>query len=658
MPLFRTRIPHRILGAVMAASALAAAAPVLAQTSTTSIDAQTSAVVAARRLADARQWDKLEAALPAASKGVLGAYPEYWWLRQQIAGSRTLPMPAITRFLTQHQGTYLEQRVRADGILAAARTGDFPSVRRLADGIIVTNAQTDCAILHARHAGGAKVSAADAVAVFAPGSACWNLYDTLVTENIIQFDDLSRQLREAVDVDNLDVSRRFVRYMMDGEQQKAFGALWNDPMPWLRRQEQGNLSQRDRELAVTALARLARKDMLPGYRYFRDTWVKRLPPQDAAWVQSHFALLASLRQNDVAQDWYRETDGTRLGEYSGEWRVRSALRHDPVDWRWVLRTIEQLPPGLPDDTVWVYWRARAHEALGRGDEAQALYRSIAREHNYYGQLAAEELGTLTSIPPKATPTQKDMADARANPGLQRALTLFALNWRSEAVPEWNYALRGMSDRQLIAAAALAEEAHLYDRVVNTAERTREEHNFAQRFLAPFQGQVTAKARAIGLDPAWVYGLIRQESRFVLVARSGVGASGLMQLMPATARWVANRIGMTDFQPSRVNDFDVNTTLGTNYLNIVLQDLQGSQLLASAGYNAGPGRPHNWRSTYRGPVEGAIFAETIPFAETRKYVQAVLSNATYYTALFTGEPQSLKARLGTVVPQANETTSIP
>ncbi len=649
MPFFSLRVPHRILGAALAAAALVAAAPV---------QAQSASIESARRLADARQWDKLQAALPAVRDDVLGAYPEYWLLRQQITSSRSLPMPAITRFLTNHHGTYLEQRVRADGILAAARTGDFPSVRRLADGIVVTSAQTDCAILHARHAGGGRIAAADAADVFSPGATCWNLYDTLVTENIVQFDDLSRQLREAIDIDNLDVSRRLARYMLDGEQQKAFNALLDEPMPWLRRHENAQLSQRERELAVVALARLARKNMMDGYTYFRATWAKRLPPGDAAWVQAHFALLASLRQNDVAQDWYRDTDGTRLGEYSGEWRVRSALRHDPVDWRWVLRTIEQLPPGLGDDTVWVYWRGRAHQALGRGDEAQALYRSIAQQHNYYGQLAAEELGTLTTIPPQASPSAHELAKARAHPGLKRALALFALNWRSEAVPEWNYALRGMSDRELTAAAALAEEAHIYDRVVNTAERTRQEHNFSQRFLAPFQGQVTAKARQIGLDPAWVYGLIRQESRFVLVARSGVGASGLMQIMPATARWVANRIGMTDFKPGQVNDFDVNTTLGTNYLNIVLQDLNGSQLLASAGYNAGPRRPHNWRATYAGPVEGAIFAETIPFSETRKYVQAVLSNATYYTALFTGQPQSLKQRLGMVVPQADETTSIP
>ncbi|GAA5236869.1 lytic transglycosylase domain-containing protein [Verticiella sediminum] len=649
---------RRAAAGILAVASLGAAP--LAQAQTAAAQAQYADVVSARRAADARQWDQLQGMLPGLRDNVLGVYADYWWLRQQIVNGRTpLPMSAITRFIDRHRGSYLAQRVRSDAILAAARTGDFSSVRRLSDGLDIASPQVDCAILHARHVGGARITAADAAAVFRPGNACWSLYDTLVAVNIVKLDDLSLLLRDAIDIDNKDAAQRLGRYMFDAAQQKQLAALLDAPMPWLQRHEQGELGQRERELAAVALARLGRKDMMNGHAYLESVWARRLPSADLGWVQSHFALLASLRQNDVAQDWYRRADGVPLGQYSAEWRVRSALRHDPIDWKWVLSTIEQLPPGVPDETVWLYWRARALAGLGREGEAREIYRNISTEYSYYGQLAAEELGILTSIPPRAAaPTQREMAQARANPGLQRALALFELNWRSEAVPEWNYALRGMSDRELLAAAELAREAHIYDRVVNTSERTRQEHDFAQRFLAPFQGQVTAKAKEIGLDPAWVYGLIRQESRFVTQARSGVGASGLMQLMPATARWVANRIGMADFHPSRVNDFDVNTTLGTNYLNIVLQDLGGSQLLASAGYNAGPKRPHNWRSTYARPVEGAIFAETIPFAETRKYVQNVLSNATYYTALFTGKPQSLKQRLGVVVPQLDETTSVP
>jgi soluble lytic murein transglycosylase len=127
----------------------------------------------------------------------------------------------------------------------------------------------------------------------------------------------------------------------------------------------------------------------------------------------------------------------------------------------------------------------------------------------------------------------------------------------------------------------------------------------------------------------------------------------MQVMPETAKYVARKIGLVSFNPREVNDIGTNIQLGTNYLNMVLKDLDGSQALATAAYNAGPGRPRAWRSTLTRPVEGAIFAETIPFTETRGYVKNVLSNATYYAALFEGKPQSLKARLGVIAPKSQQ-----
>ena len=129
-----------------------------------------------------------------------------------------------------------------------------------------------------------------------------------------------------------------------------------------------------------------------------------------------------------------------------------------------------------------------------------------------------------------------------------------------------------------------------------------------------------QARQVGLDEALVYGLIRQESRFVQQARSGIGASGLMQLMPVMVCWVAKRIGMKNFSQSLVNQLDTNVALGTYYLKYVLDKLDGQPLLATAAYNAGPRRAINWRSMT--PMEGAIYAETIPFTETRGYVVKV------------------------------------
>lgn len=166
---------------------------------------------------------------------------------------------------------------------------------------------------------------------------------------------------------------------------------------------------------------------------------------------------------------------------------------------------------------------------------------------------------------------------------------------------------------------------------------------------PFKDNMKLAAKDQRVDMSWAYGLIRQESRFIMDARSTAGASGLMQLMPATAKLVAKKIGMTDYSASQINSLETNILLGTNYLRMMLDQLDDSEALATAGYNAGPRRPLAWRSRLTRTVEGAIFAETIPFSETRDYVKKVMSNATYYAALTEGRPQSLKARMGKVSP---------
>ena len=164
----------------------------------------------------------------------------------------------------------------------------------------------------------------------------------------------------------------------------------------------------------------------------------------------------------------------------------------------------------------------------------------------------EELGQRISAPPRPAPvTAQEKEAARLNPGLNRALYAIAIGLRSEGVREWNYSTNlhtrgGMAERELLAAADFACERAVWDRCINTSERTKEGMDTDQRFPMPFKDNVVRRSKEIGLDPAYVYGLIRQESRFIMDARSGVGASGLMQVMPATARWTAKKIGLDGF----------------------------------------------------------------------------------------------------------------
>ncbi|MCB1979144.1 MAG: lytic transglycosylase domain-containing protein, partial [Burkholderiaceae bacterium] len=287
-------------------------------------------------------------------------------------------------------------------------------------------------------------------------------------------------------------------------------------------------------------------------------------------------------------------------------------------------------------------------------QAQRLLQGIAGTRGFYEQLALEELGQRVTLPPAPAPlTDEERAAAKANLGLNRGLYAILMGLRSEGVREWNYTTNlhdngGMSDRALLAAADFACQQQVWDRCINTSERTRSLIDMQQRFPMPFQSAVVERAQAIGLDPAYVYGLIRQESRFIMDARSHVGASGLMQVMPATARWTAKKIGLTDFRPEQLSQRDTNIAIGTAYLKLALDDFAGSMPLAAAAYNAGPGRPRSWRNG--AVLDAAIWAENVPFAETRDYVKKVLANTTNYAALITGQPQSLKSRLGTVGPR--------
>ena len=244
-----------------------------------------------------------------------------------------------------------------------------------------------------------------------------------------------------------------------------------------------------------------------------------------------------------------------------------------------------------------------------------------------------------------------LESVREMPGIQRSLALYAAHLDNDALREWSWAIRGLDDRSLLAAAAIAAEASVTDRAIFTAERTLQLHDYAQRYPLPHREALDAATRQWDLDEAFVYGLIRQESRFLPQARSPAGAVGLMQIMPRTAKWIARQIPVQPYHSDMLARPDVNVLMGSYYLHRVLEAL-GHPILATAAYNAGPARARRWRDTK--PLEGAIYAETIPFPETREYVKKVFTNAWFYRNRLSGATASLRQSLGTV-PGADESS---
>lgn len=606
----------------------------------------------AARRNDANQAAQLAARLP---NYAIPSYVDYYRLKPRLRDASGME---IRDYLARYDGEAIADRLRNDWLLELGRKRDWAVFdEQLPLYVVNDDTQVKCYALMSKMARGATVAEDARALLVSPkdyGEACPALISTLVESGQFNADDVWAQIRLAAENNQVAVARRLAP--LAGGDEKRVAMAIEHPVVFVAR---GVGSGRaERETYLVALGRAARQSPEQAANALSMKAADQLTAREQAIGWAQIALQASYKLAPEAASYWSKAQGAPLSQEGQQWKVRIALRNE--DWKTVKTNIDHMPSALRTDPAWVYWRARALQAEGKREEARELYRSIADQFHFYGQLATEELGQKISIPQTATPvTPAELATASSNAGLRRALKFFAMDLRFEGVREWNWELRRMkTEREYLAAAEFARQNNVLDRMVNTSDRTRSEHDFDQRFPTPFRDVMYKTTQTLGMDMAWVYGLIRQESRFVMHAKSHVGASGLMQLMPATARYVAKKIGMNDFDHGQVNQIDTNIQLGTNYLSMVLNDLDGSQALATAAYNAGPGRPKAWRSTLPRVVEGAIFAETIPFSETRGYVKSVLSNATYYAALFEGKPQSLKARLGTVAPKGMVPSELP
>ena len=590
----------------------------------------------------------------------LAMWPDYWELTNRIG---EVQQAEVTEFAARWPGSYVEDRFRNDWLLELGRRRDwvnfaaeFPRFRMNDD------ASVTCYALLVDSQAGKDVREAALVAWFGQrdaDDACALLAATLTDAKQFSAADAWRKARFAIDAGRPRAARQAAT-LVSLAAGNAVGELSESPARYLAK----NASAANRtaaELTTLALMRMATNDADAAAGLLNDRWDRALPPDLAAWAWAAIGKQSAMKLQPDAADFYQRAaqHSTKAGrnidwpDDTLAWKVRAALRADGGKSRWqqVAQAINAMSSNEQRDPAWVYWKARALTAVSADSQDGESMRSLAREQmgsiagqvNFYAALAAENLGQPVWLPPRPLPlTPAERAATASNPGFGRALQLIAIGLRSEGVREWNFSIRGLSDRELLAAAQLACDREVWDRCINTSDRTKVEIDMEQRFPMPFRKDVVLKASEIGLDPAYVYGLIRQESRFIMDARSTVGASGLMQLMPATARWTAKKIGL-NYTQDLITDRDTNLKLGTSYLKLVLDDFNGSQALAAAAYNAGPGRPRKWRD---GPfVEPAIWAENVPFAETRDYVKKVLSNATYYAAQLGVPAPSLKTRLG-------------
>ena len=565
-------------------------------------------------------------------------YVTYFRIKPQLFDSSGVPRSdysadaQVVTFLNQYQGTALADRMRNDWLLVLGKRKDWARFdTEYAKFVLDDDTQVKCYSLLSKLSQGenpTKLAIDTRSFLLDPsyfGSACQELVPSLVAAGGMTPSEAKAIGRAASERGFDTMARR-----LGGE----------DP--------------------IGEIVKSAKADPAKAYRDFLQT-SSRYSKENQALAWGVIGQFLAKKLDSNADDAYRLQQELGYNELlsveSQEWKVRAGLR--AKDWNLVKNAIEGMNPTVRSkDPAWTYWYGRALKAEGQDAKAKESFELIDEQYNFYGQLAREELGKSNQMPVRTKVTEQEIEAMASRKGFVRGERLYAMNLRFEGNREWNWELRNMTDKQLLAAAEYAKRINLYDRVVNTADRTKQEHDFSLRYPTPFRDELSPIARQIDLNLAWAYGLIRQESRFIMNASSSVGASGLMQVMPNTAKYVAKKIGMLNYSNDKLSDTNTNLILGSNYLNMVLIDLDGSWVLASAAYNAGPSRSKAWREKLTSPTEGAIFAETIPFNETRTYVKNVLSNANYYSSVMNGQTPSLKQRLGVITPKAATQSELP
>ena len=579
---------------------------------------------------------------------VLAPYLEYWRLRLRLD---ELGATEAREFLSRQAGSYLADRLRSDWLKALGRRGDWQTFDLELAPLVQEDLEVRCYGWLSRLARSDDSVHEEAKAMWLEPKelpeGCTTLAEKLLNDGRLRVKDVWQRARVLFDNGQLSAAQRVLEYLPADEapDSRMLSQAASSPEKLLAAQPQELARRPVREMVLFAIVRLARSDPRAAAEVLGASLGERLPEADRMHAWTRVAHEAARRHMPDAVKWFKRGGKTEMSDEQLAWKARAAMRSG--DWEMLREAIDPMSVTARQDAAWSYWYGRSLAAEGNAEGSRAYFLRISGQPHFYGLLASEELGEAFVIPQSHAPAEEEIVQARGHAGLVRALALYALGLRPEAQREWVFSIRNLDDRQLIAAAELARRAEIYDRAINTAIRTSHVHNYQYRYLAPYRDVFKQQSQAFDLEEAWVLGITRQESRFIVDAKSSAGARGLMQLMPATARWVAGKIGMA-YSLDRVTEVGTNVTLGTRYLKYVLEDL-GHPVLATAAYNAGPGRARRWRDGK--PLEGAIYAETIPFNETRDYVKTVMANTVFYAALQTGKTHSLKQRLGTIPAKA-------
>ncbi len=579
---------------------------------------------------------------------------------------------AFEDFVKKHEGDYLAERARTDWARLAARAHDSRTFRRLYEELAWNKSEPDllCWSAYFNLEGNAKGALQQAKVALLnttndQGTSCRTLAEAVLkrqpswgwTYALI----LAQKKRFSIASDIISATPQ--KYLPAPA--KTLTTMLSSPTRWYQQNRRRLGKMNAKTLLLASLRTLAvdvdRAAQIASHAEGRMSEATR------AMLWGRLGYEAAVDQKPSSLDYYAKAGSalaqahqgpiTVAGETLKIWRVRAALREGNA--KAALAAINALSAKSRAEPAWIYWKGRLLLDLGQKEQGERLLRTISKRLDFYGLLACDALGVGYASPQAALAPAADPAHFAAfakNDSLLRAMHFYALDLYGYGHREWNWALGSMKNRTRLELAQWAARLGLEHREINTAASAAPAV-FTLRYPTPHRKEIEVAAESAGLPPAWVYGLIRQESRFIAAVSSSAGAVGMMQIMPKTGRWVAKKIGMDNFRTSDLTDMQTNLILGTNYLKMVAESVGGSLPLAAASYNAGPSRAQAWRASLPRTVDGAVFTETIPFGETRNYVMQVSANIAAYSR-YSDAPMRITDILGTIAPQAADPNPLP
>ena len=466
---------------------------------------------------------------------------------------------------------------------------------------------------------------------------CLGAYRLARQQGVLAQEDIWRKLRQLAGERLLPQTRRLLRNFKLPISYSSMRKVIRRPVTYIKGKH-ALQSRADRELVMIAAIAAAKFNSTVAIRRWR-AFSRYFPNSHTEQVWAKLGeRAAKAHRNDALALFALAPSATAHDGNSRAWHVRAALRAS--DYGQVARVIYSMPPSESSLTAWRYWRAVALGKIGKIAQSKKLLLQLAQDSDDYYGLLARESASLPLVP-RAAITAAAPATDELNADHALALAVWRAKRGKLARRIWKAGIENATPAAALAAADAAAAAGWHLAAINVANAQPHDANaHRRRFPLPYQKVIDKYSHHFGLDRAFVYALIRRESRFTPKARSAARARGLMQVLPSTARVVARKHKYTRYTLARLTRVDTNVIIGATYLNDLARQFNNSAVEVAAAYNAGPNRAVRWqRNNSKHDILAHI--ENIPITETRLYVKAVLAARAHYSARLGNPPTSMR-----------------